>query len=147
VRDKVASRDWESLVSTVRNGPPKLSPMRIPALDRLTNTLEFFVHLEDVRRAQPGWSPRNLPTDLEATLLDALRRGGRLIARRAPCGLTATPSGHGTFTLRKGSPTVDIAGDIGEIVLYLYGRSAHARVELTGPAESVAAVSATRFGV
>ncbi|NDE57953.1 MAG: maleylpyruvate isomerase family mycothiol-dependent enzyme, partial [Acidimicrobiia bacterium] len=46
VRDKVARTDWTTLVDRVRNGPPRLSPMRIPALDDLTNTLEFFVHHE-----------------------------------------------------------------------------------------------------
>ena len=147
VRDKVADRDWEALVNTVRNGPPRLSPMRIGALDKLTNTLEFFVHLEDVRRARGDAGPRQLAPDVEATLLNALRRGGRLMARKAPCGLTATPTGGSTVMLHKGSPVVDIAGDTGEIVLFLYGRTTAARVQLSGPAESVAAVAATKFGV
>ena len=60
VRKGVALRDWKSLVEAIRNGPPRLSPMRLTFLDRLTNTLEFFVHLEDVRRAQPNWEPRTL---------------------------------------------------------------------------------------
>lgn len=147
VRDTVARTEWSRLVERVRSGPPKLSPMRIPALDRLTNTLEYFVHLEDVRRAQPGWTPRELPGELEDTLLGALERGARLMGRRAPCGLTMTPRGSISIVAKKGHPVVDVTGPIGELVLYIYGRRSVAKVELTGPDDAVAGVEATRFGV
>ena len=62
VRKGVAQRDWKSLVEAIRNGPPRLSPMRLTFLDRLTNTVEFFVHLEDVRRAQPNLHHPRRPT-------------------------------------------------------------------------------------
>ena len=48
------------IVERVRTGPPRWSPMRLDAVDRLVNTVEFFVHHEDVRRARPLWSPRAL---------------------------------------------------------------------------------------
>ena len=32
-----------------------LTPYRLPGVERLTNLLEYFVHHEDLRRAQPGW--------------------------------------------------------------------------------------------
>lgn len=147
VRDKVARTDWAELVDRVRSGPPRLSPMRIPAVDRLTNTLEFFVHLEDVRRARPDWAPRELSTDLEDTLLGALERGARLMARRSPCGLTMTPRTGISFVAKKGHPVVDVSGPIGELVLFIYGRRTVARVELNGPDDAVAALEATRFGV
>jgi uncharacterized protein (TIGR03085 family) len=131
--------------------------MRIPAVDRLTNTLEFFVHLEDVRRARPDWAPRELSADLEDTLLGALERGARLMARRSPCGLTMTPRAKTpraktprkgiSFVAKKGHPVVDVSGPIGELVLFIYGRRTVARVELNGPADAVAALEATRFGV
>lgn len=147
VRDKVARTDWTKLVERVRSGPPRLSPMRVPALDRLTNTLEYFVHLEDVRRAQPDWSPRDLPAELEDALLGALERGARLMGRRAPCGLTMTPRGGIAIVAKKGQPVVDVSGPTGELVLFIYGRRSVARVELTGPDDAVAAVESTRFGV
>jgi uncharacterized protein (TIGR03085 family) len=126
--------------------------MRIPAVDRLTNTLEFFVHLEDVRRARPDWAPRELSADLEDTLLGALERGARLMARRSPCGLTMTPRAKTprtgiSFVAKKGHPVVDVSGPIGELVLFIYGRRTVARVELNGPDDAVAALEATRFGV
>ena len=157
VRDKVARTDWAELVDRVRSGPPRLSPMRIPAVDRLTNTLEFFVHLEDVRRARLDWAPRELSADLEDTLLGALERGARLMARRSPCGLTMTPRAKTpraktprtgiSFVAKKGHPVVDVSGPIGELVLFIYGRRTVARVELNGPDDAVAALEATRFGV
>jgi len=137
VRDKVATRPWADLVETVRQGPPRLSPMRIPALDTLTNTLEFFVHLEDVRRAQPEWRPRGLSSSLESTLRSALARGARLMVRSAPCGITLSPTDGAPITAKKGSPSVTIAGDIGELVLFVYGRQALARVTMSGPDDLV----------
>lgn len=147
VRDKMARTDWAELVNRVRSGPPRLSPMRIPAVDRLTNTLEYFVHLEDVRRARPDWTPRELSADLEDTLLGALERGARLMARRSPCGLTMTARGGISFVAKKGHPVVDVSGPIGELVLFIYGRRTVARVEMNGPDDAVAAVEATRFGI
>ena len=147
VRDKVASRPWADLVEAVRQGPPRLSPMRIPALDSLTNTLEFFVHLEDVRRAQPDWQPRALSSSLESTLQSALARGARLMVRSAPCGVTLAPTHGAPITAKKGSPSVSIAGDIGELVLFVYGRQAHAHVTMSGPDDLVERISTAKFGV
>jgi len=113
----------------------------------LTNTLEYFVHLEDVRRAQPDWVPRELSADLEDALLGALERGAKLMGRRSPCGLTMTPRGGISFVAKKGHPVVDVSGPIGELVLFIYGRRTAARVEVNGPDDAVAAVEATRFGV
>jgi hypothetical protein len=42
---------------------------------------------------------------------------------------------------------VDVAGDIGELVLYIYGRSSAAHVALSGEPDAVEAVRTTRFGV
>ena len=147
VRDKVACTDWTTLVDRVRNGPPRLSPMRIPALDDLTNTLEFFVHHEDVRRAQAVRESRVIEPALEDALLGALTRGARLMGRSSPCGLTMTPTGGIGFVVRKGSPTVDVSGPVSELVLFIYGRTSVADVEFAGPPDSVDAVRATTFGI
>jgi hypothetical protein len=42
---------------------------------------------------------------------------------------------------------VDVAGDIGELVLFIYGRSTVAHVALSGEPDAVAAVRTTHFGV
>src|SRR5215469_16406665 len=67
--DKVrrAARDrtsWEELVATVRRGPPLL----LRPFDGAMNTVEYFIHVEDVRRAQEGWKPRPLSPELADAL-------------------------------------------------------------------------------
>ena len=147
VRKGVAQRDWKSLVEAIRNGPPRLSPMRLTFLDRLTNTVEFFVHLEDVRRAQPNWQPRTLLDDLESQLRTSITQGGRLFARKSPCGLKLQIT-HGPLVLaKKGEPAVTVTGEVGELIMFVYGRQDHARVELSGPDDLVQAVRSTAFGV
>src|SRR4051794_19999893 len=95
VRLATAGRPWDELVSAVRAGPPMWSPMRIAAVDRAANTLEFYVHHEDVRRATEGWAPRVLDPDLDAQLWNTLHRMGRFSMRRAPAGVVlATPDGR-----------------------------------------------------
>lgn len=147
VRTRTAAGDWARLVATIRSGPPRLSPMRLAAVDRLANTAEFFVHVEDVRRARADWQPRPLDADLERQLLAVLTRGARLFARSAPCGLVLHPTGHQPIRAKKGEPSVTVAGDIGELVLFMYGRQAHARVDLQGPADAVERIRSTSFGV
>lgn len=147
VRTRAAAGDWKRLVATVRSGPPRLSPMRLTPVDRLANTVEFFVHVEDVRRARADWQPRPLGAELERQLVAMLTRGARLLARSAPSGLVLQPTGHQPIRAKKGEPTVTVSGNIGEIVLFMYGRAAHARVEFQGPTEQVEAIRSASFGV
>jgi uncharacterized protein (TIGR03085 family) len=147
VRKGVAQRDWKSLVEAIRNGPPRISPMRLAFLDRLTNTVEFFVHLEDVRRAQPNWEPRPLLDDLESQLRTSITQGGRLFARKSPCGLVLQIAHGASIVAKKGEPAVTVTGEVGELIMFVYGRQDHARVELSGPEDLVQAVRSTAFGV
>src|SRR5690606_1115855 len=64
VQAAVAARPWETLVEQVRRRPP----LFIGPLDEPANRTEYFVHHEDVRRAQPGWQPRELPASVTAAL-------------------------------------------------------------------------------
>ena len=92
--------------------PPLWSPVSNPARStRLVNTLEFFVHHEDVRRAQPGWQPRARSTRGTGDALSpaACAVGapacatvpGRASDRRAP--------DHGEVTAGNGGPAVTVA--------------------------------------
>lgn len=148
VQRSIAARPWPDLVETVRSGPPKWSPTRLDAVDRLANTIEFFVHHEDIRRATEPWTPR----DLDATLIDdlhsALARGVRLLARRAPVGLVLEPTdGREPIIAKKGEPAVTVRGPVPELVLFIYGRSAQALVEFEGDITDVAHLRETSFGV
>ena len=147
IRRKMAERPWEDLVATVRNGPPWWSPTRLASLDRLTNTNEFFIHHEDVRRAVDGWEPRVLDDDLTAQLGLMLSRMSKLMMRKAPTGVTVRVGSGDPIVARDAEPSVEISGDAGELMLFGNGRQAHARVELDGPADAVAALSAAQLGV
>lgn len=147
VRLRTAARDWPALIEAVRSGPARLSPLRLSVLDRLANTVEFYVHVEDVRRAQPNVEPRQLDPAVRRQLLMMMKRGVRLLARSAPCGLVLHPTGERPIVAKKGSPSVTVSGDIGEIVLFMYGRQRHALVELSGPPELADALRSTSFGV
>ncbi len=147
IRRRVADRPWAELVDDVRSGPPRLSPMRLRSLDDLTNTIEFFVHLEDVRRAQSGGVAVDVDPSIEAALVRLLRRGARLLARRSPVGLILSFSGYDDVIAKKGQPSVTISGSPGDIVLFLYGRSTVSRVDFDGPTDAVEQLKATKFGV
>jgi uncharacterized protein (TIGR03085 family) len=147
VRRRVADRPWPELVDDVRSGPPRLSPMRLRSLDDLTNTIEFFVHLEDVRRARPDGGDVTLDPVVDAALVRLLKRGARLLARRSPVGLVLAIAGHEEVVAKKGQPSVTVSGSPGDIVLFLYGRSSVADVAFDGPADAVEQLKATKFGV
>lgn len=148
VQNKIAARPWDDIVERVRVGPPRWSPARIDRIERLLNTIEFFVHVEDVRRAQPDWKPRELGDDLGDDLTAALRRASKLLARTAPAGIILEPDhGRARIVANDAEPPVIVRGAIGELVLWMFGRQEHARVEYEGDADAVTALRSANFGI
>lgn len=116
---------WPDLVDAVRHGPPALLRPFDPAM----NTVEFFIHVEDVRRAQPGWEPRQLAP----SLADALwkRVGPGRMARAVRATVEVTSPGREPKVAGSG-PALGVGGDPGELTLFGSGRQRAARVELVG---------------
>ena len=144
----VQEREFGWLVERIRSGPPP-GFFRIGWVRSFPNLNEFFVHHEDVRRVQ-GLGPRNtLTPSFEAALWRNVRRGSRYLGRRLRhVGLEIGWAGTDEqITVRTGAPVVRLTGSPGELLLYVFGRQAVARVEVTGPAEAVAAVHQTHFGM
>ncbi len=81
-----AGTPFPKLVETIRSGPPRLSVFGLPGMNERVNTVEFFVHHEDVRRAQPGWQPRALSHGLSEELWQRLKMA-RTVLRKAPVGV------------------------------------------------------------
>lgn len=135
-----AAKPYGELVTLVRKGPPALSPFRLPKVDPLLNTTEYFVHHEDVRRAQPGWAPRDLPARVQGALWRVVRARGPVAFRRVGCGVVLTRPDGESFVARSGEPAAVLTGEPQELLLYLFGRRDHARVEVSGPAEAVDAL-------
>jgi uncharacterized protein (TIGR03085 family) len=146
VRLQFAAKPWDELVELVRTGPPRLSFFGAPAIDRLANTMEFFIHHEDVRRTN-GMGPRDLYPELEDQLWDVVRRMSKLTLRKAPCGVTLRTSGGATVVANGAVPRVAVRGPVGELALFVYGRQAAAQVELLGAEDDVAALMAASFGI
>uniref|UniRef100_UPI0007E526AE TIGR03085 family metal-binding protein n=1 Tax=Streptomyces albus TaxID=1888 RepID=UPI0007E526AE len=51
VQSEFAAKPYDELVQLIRTGPPRLSPFALKQVDEAANTVEFFIHAEDVRRA------------------------------------------------------------------------------------------------
>lgn len=148
VQAGVAAGDWNGLVDTVRSGPPVWSPTKIGKIDELANTVEFFVHLEDVRRAQPTWDPRDLDDDLTTALYGVLGKMAKRLVKSSPVGIVLEPDDdHESIVAKEAEPSVTVRGPVGELVMFVYGRQAHSSVEVLGDAGSVAAVNAASFGI
>jgi uncharacterized protein (TIGR03085 family) len=140
-------RDFAWLVARIRSGPPP-GFFRIGWVRSFPSLNEFFVHHEDVRRAN-GMDPRTLTPELEAVLWRNVRRGSRYLGRRLrDAGLEIEWAGTSErLRVRAGEPTAQLSGLPGELLLYVFGRQSAAHVEVTGPAEAVAAVHGTHFGM
>jgi hypothetical protein len=61
--------------------------------------------------------------------------------------VTVAAPGHGSRATGRGGPAVTVSGEPGELLLFLFGRQAHARVELTGPEEITARMRTARYGI
>jgi uncharacterized protein (TIGR03085 family) len=146
VQRGIADQEWAELVQLVRE-PPVWSPARIDKVDRVINTTEFFVHLEDLRRAQPDWQPRDLDTDLVDDLRSAFGRVAKTFTRKAPVGVTYVPDGGTPIVAKDAEPMVTVSGPVPELVLFVFGRQAHARVDLAGPEVAIEQLRTASFGI
>lgn len=141
-------REFGWLVARIRSGPPP-GLFRIRWVRSFANLNESFVHHEDVRRAN-GLGPRDTLTPaLDGALWRNVRRGSRYLSRRLRgAGLEIKWAGTDEqLTVRKAAPTVRLNGSPGELLLYIFGRQAAAQVEVLGPAQAVAIVHDTHFGM
>jgi len=143
----LARRDFTWLTATLRSGPPP-GFFRIGWVRRLASLNEFFVHHEDVRRAN-GRGPRANEPAMDEALWGNVRSGRWFLARRLRgAGLELQWAGTGkTVRARRGEPTARIAGPPGEVLLYLFGRQQAAQAEVSGPDTAVQDVRRARFGM
>ncbi|MET8970698.1 TIGR03085 family metal-binding protein [Streptomyces hydrogenans] len=144
VQDEFAAKPYEELVQLVRTGPPRFSPFTIKQVDEGANVVEFYVHAEDVRRAQPGWSARELDPVFADALWSRLEKGARLLGRKAPVGLVLRRPNGQTVVAHKGTPVVTVSGEPGELTMYLYGRTDVAKVGLEGEPDAIELLNATK---
>lgn len=146
-RRAIAQRDFAGLVEAIRSGPPP-GVFRIGWVRRVPNLNEFFVHHEDIRRAN-GLGPRTNDRAMDEALWRNVRRAPWFLARRLRgAGLELQWVGTAkSIRVRRAEPTARITGPPGELLLYLFGRQDAAQVEVSGPAAAVEAVRRARFGM
>jgi uncharacterized protein (TIGR03085 family) len=146
VQDSYAKRPWAELIAMVRKGPSRFWPTTIGALDELTNTSEFLVHHEDVRRAQPGWEPRPADPERDAATWKAVAQTGKLNYRKSPVGVVLrTPDGR-EVKAKTGPDTVTVVGEPMDLLLYAFGRDA-VKLSFEGPENAVGALKGTNRGM
>lgn len=147
---RVAKGDFAELVERLHGGPPPWSPYAVPKLDAMFNTLEFFVHHEDIRRAQPEWEPRDLTDDEQKLLWSMVRTAGKQLVRNAPVGVTLRNATTGSEAVLKepegDAEPVLVSGLPSEVTMFAFGRQGHARVELSGRDAAVAALTGSPLG-
>jgi uncharacterized protein (TIGR03085 family) len=162
VQARLAERTpFPRLLELIRTGPPRLSLFALPGADERLNLVEYFVHHEDVLRAQPGFQPRAISGEVADLLWDRLPLA-RLMLRRAPVGVeliradaaraTSDAPGHGgngrvRITAKARTPMVTVSGDPAELTLWVMGRTSAARVQLAGNDSDVAALQATSWRI
>ena len=124
---------YDELVDKVRTPPRWLAAL---GLDDAVNTVEFFVHTEDARRAN-GREPRPRDDELERWVWRRLRRQARVMFRRVPAKVRLVPDsahsiGGDPVEVGKGGAAVEVRGAPTEILLLAFNRKEHARVDVTG---------------
>jgi uncharacterized protein (TIGR03085 family) len=142
-RVRTAAREstpYTDLIARVRSGPPML----LRPFDGAMNTVEYFIHAEDIRRAQEGWEPRSLSPELTEALW--ARVGARGMTKKVPATIEVSAPGR-TAKVSGSGPRLVVEGDPGELIMFGAGRQSAARVNVTGDADLVTQLRAASLGV
>ncbi len=136
---------FAGLVKRIRSGPPAA----LRPLDSQINTLEFIVHHEDVRRAQPDWQPRTGEgIDVVADAAWRTVQRSAPLWRRRLKGAAVRVEAPGRSPIEVGEgPVAVLSGDPIELALFLTGRKSASRATLSGDAGAVDIVAGARLGL
>lgn len=155
----VAEQPYPQIVAAIDSGPSwrdarlplPIAPIwAVPAVREKANLIEYLVHHEDVRRAQPDWTPRDLPADLVTEIWRRLPLSIRLTMRQVPVGVALVWPGHRevrTPRAKRHGVQVTVTGDPVELMLFAFGRRTVAQVHLDGSAEDVTAATKAPVGL
>ncbi|MEU7316147.1 TIGR03085 family metal-binding protein [Streptomyces sp. NPDC007083] len=147
VQAEFTAKPYDELIHLIRTGPPRMSPFALKQVDEAANTVEFFIHGEDVRRAQPDWARRELDPVFEDALWRRLETAARMYGRKAPVGLVLRRPDGQTAVARRGTPVVTAVGAPSELLLFVSGRTEQADVELDGDKEALTRLAEAGLGM
>ena len=110
--------------------------------------MEFVVHAEDVRRAQPEWAPRHVDAELNEVLWARIASMSRLLLHGLAMGVTVrrTDLDAPSATIKTGAPVLTLAGSHLDLFLLMHGRAA-VDVQIDGDEATVAQFRAAKLGV
>jgi len=143
---EMASGDWSTLVNRVRT-PPRWSYSSIGPIDARLNASEYFVHHEDVRRAQPDWEPRELSEADERALWGVLQAMAKRFYAKSPVPVVLRRPDGAELIAKPGHPAVILSGAVSELVMHAFGRTDHIILEVEGPSDMVEAFEQTPLGI
>lgn len=95
--------------------------------------LEFFVHTEDIRRAQARWAPRKLSDSYASALFEQLREQARKYYENAKTGYVLVRTNGERIVAKRGTTLTYVTGPAGELVLHALGRPDHSLVLIDRP--------------
>jgi uncharacterized protein (TIGR03085 family) len=145
----MTERPYAELVAAIRCGPEGFSPFRLPGMEAAANTLEFFVHCEDVRRGSGNNTPRPTDLALEELCWKRLPAMARMFLRGCPVAVWLerdVPPGE-PVRIGSGPDIVTLSGAPSELLLYLFGRRTAAAVEVIGEPAAVSVLEHRKLGV
>jgi uncharacterized protein (TIGR03085 family) len=146
-REYRVAHSYPECVQVVRSGPPAWGPVGMPVVRESVNLLEYLIHHEDVRRAQPGWQPREVSAELADAVWSRLRLVGRMLFRKAPVGVRMQRTGGEPTRVRSGTPEAVVVGEPIELALLAYNRRDVARVSFEGDPDAVNRLRVSRLGL
>ena len=133
---------YDEILRRIRQVPAHL---RLGSLDALINTVEYFVHTEDVRR--PNAMPaRDMPEAFEQTIWRRLSKQARLSFRRVDAQVTLVPTVGEPVEFGKGEPLA-IHGRPSELMLLAFNRKDAAKVDLVGSTSAVEKLQSATLGL
>jgi len=137
------SSGFAKVVDRLRDGPPWLF-RSTPQVVRL-NTVEDWIHHEDVRRANGG-APRASDHQLDDVLWKGIGAAGKVAGLRLDdVGVEAVAPDGRRRSVKTGRSVVEIVGPPGEVLLYLTGRTQAAQVDLRGDAAAIERVQGSQL--
>ena len=128
--DRLRTRTpYADVVTRFRAGPWAWSPLAWPPVTKALNVSEFLIHHEDVRRAQPGWTPRHLSPEDQDTAWTSFGLYARRAAGRR--GVVLRRSDGDGEEKRIGAAGRTVEGEPLELLLWAAGRRDVARVTVS----------------
>jgi uncharacterized protein (TIGR03085 family) len=133
---RLQAEGYDRLVDRVSIGPPTYFPQSLEPVDAAMNTTEFYIHTEDVLRAQPGFElsqRRKISEELRKRIWQhASLTFFVMAARKQNRRITFFSPGYGATTRGPAAaPLMMVHGAPEELTLWASGRAEHAEVDIT----------------